>query len=352
METTTFSANDIRRGPVASGEDLADLLSSETRFADLPIPARVLLAVTRIRRPAKELSLAERYVLDSLGRTIDAGPHRAETISAVSRFAESLIKPHSLSALNVYPKTDDAQWLTSVENFALCVLCQVRAGKGEEANQLLGQWLGESSIQQFNTAAKVLCRTECFKRGGPHVFTPAWTGTDDNNDADSSNLRSVVNTADLSLNESIILNAFRLRARTLNFPNIATKVLPLLCEQLALPRLEAIIDGYMVEVLRHFDLRSAIKCTCCRVVSHVEARLLSGVAAHCSGDQALLEQQLQSWMIGQSAERLCKRRDEFQSIAQALNFSLPMRDWDWSELEELRDENRLCSHAQEPSMVG
>lgn len=352
METTTFSAKDIRRSPLVLGENLTDVLTSETRFADLPIPARVLLAVTRIRRPAEELSLAERYVLDSLGRTIDAGPHRAETIVAVSRFTESLLKPHSLSILNLSPKTNDAQWLTSVENFALCVLCQIRAGKGEEANQLLSQWLGDSSIEQFNTAANVLCQTACFKRGGPHVFAPAWTGVDNKNDAGSKRLSSVVYTADLLLNESIVLNAFRLRARTLNFPNIATRVLPLLSEQLALPRLEAIIDGYMIEILRHFDMQSAIECTCCRAVSPIEARLLSGVAVHLNGDQKMLEQQLQSWMPGQSVERLCKRRDEFQSTAQELGFTLPVRDWNWSELEALRHESRLCTHTQEPAMVG
>ncbi|MFK7890436.1 MAG: hypothetical protein AB8B63_06440 [Granulosicoccus sp.] len=353
METSFISAQGITRSPVALGDTLTEVLATQTRFSDLPLPARVLLAVTRVRSSAGTLTLAERYVLDTLGRTIDAGPHRAETISAVSRFAESLIKPNPLTVLNTGTMNNrDKQWLTSVENFALCVLCQIRADRGEEARQLLSQWLGEGSIEQFNTAATVLCKTECFKRGGPHVFSPAWSDS-----KETAEKRAIVpmgpatHTADLSLNESIVLNAIRLRSRTLGFPNIATKVLPLLTEHLALPRLEAIIDSYVFETLRHCELKSAINCTCCGVISPIEARLLSGVAEHSSGDTQSLECSLQSWMDEPSVSQLVKSHERFQTILQELKFTVPLRQWNWSELKASGKNKHRCTHTQEPSMV-
>lgn len=349
MESTVISTEELKRSARDARGLLTEALAAETRFDDLPLPARALLAITRIRRSSDELSIAERYVLDTLGRIVDAGPERAETIAAVNKFAELLSKPQPFAALSAGQGVGDSQWLTTVENLALCVLCQIRAGQLGKANSLVSQWLNDSSVGQFNAAAKVLCQTECVKHGGDHVFSPSWKKSI--SDTVLPRQRSVFRTSELSLGESVLLNAFRLRARTLHYPKIATKVVPLLGQNLALLRLEAIIDGYLVEVLRSTTDRSAFKCTCCKAISPIEARLLNSVAAHASGDAGLLEQTLSDWLPVSGVEQLMKRHEDFQEIAQSLGTALPMREWAWSELESLCSAGHECSHAQEPSML-
>ncbi len=78
MNPVIISTEALRRAPRALSQpgSIGGVASSQTRFTDLPLPARLLLAVPRARGHSTAAPIAERYVLDTLGRIIDAGPER------------------------------------------------------------------------------------------------------------------------------------------------------------------------------------------------------------------------------------------------------------------------------------
>ena len=202
----------------------------------------MLLAVPRVRGHSPKATLVERYVLDSLGRIIDPGPARRKTIESVNLLAEVLLTRHQLEQEN---GVVEGQWLSAMENLVLCVLCKIRSGESDEAARSTGHWLKNDTVKSFNAAASALCNAECFARSGPHVFTPGCTGK---MAIDTHTLhRSVSFTRELSLGELLLLNAIRLRMRTLPYSNIADHAVPVLRENLALPRIEALLDALLLE---------------------------------------------------------------------------------------------------------
>jgi len=239
-------------------------VNQQTHFADLPLQARMSLAVPRIRGHQPIAPLAEHYVLDALGRIIDPGPARRETIEAVNRLAEVLLTelPDNMNSAK-----SDGQRLSSIENLVLCVLCKVRSGRAQEAKQLAAHWLNQSSIESFNTAAITLCNSKCIKRGGSHLFTPSGSSTCTETDGIAKMRHSVSYVQDLSVCESLLLNAMRLRLCTLRYPDIGVRVLPMLRQHLALPRIETLSDAHLVESLQYSMESPDIRCLCCSSVS-------------------------------------------------------------------------------------
>lgn len=346
MNPVIISTKGLFQSPRVLGSTTADAISQKTRFADLPLQARLLLAVPRVRGRLPKAPLAERYVLDALGRIIDAGPERRQTIVAVNLLAEALLTPGPLSET---PEQVDGQWLSSVENLVLCVLCKVRSGNQKEAAQLTKHWLTKSSVESFNAATVALCNSECFKRAGPHVFTPSWSGTAAR--GTRSTCRSVSYVNELSLGELLLLNAMRLRMRTLPFAGIGNRVVPMLREHLALPRIECLLDGLLVESLQYSVNPPDIRCLCSKVISVNEAQYLDAIAVFSTGDNELATRQLKSWLPISSAERLKARMGEFQSIVQSIGTVIPLREWDLGELANCSQHYKDCEHINEPPMI-
>ncbi|MFK7858844.1 MAG: hypothetical protein AB8B64_08490 [Granulosicoccus sp.] len=354
MNSVTISVDQLRRSPRAFGQSATTVLSQRTCFADLPLPARLLLAVPRIRGLAPRAQIAQRYVLDTLGRIIDAGPQRRDTIEAVNLLSEVLQMPSQFddsvdqcdAQLDDQP---DSQWLSAMENMVLCVLCKIRSGQTAEAGRLTQHWLTKTSVHQFNAAAEALCDSDCFKKGGAHVFTPAWSGPV-LPDAGSRH-RSVSLTKELALGESLMLNTIRLRMRTLPYTGISTQVVPMLREHLALPKIESLIDAHLMEALQYSVGTIDVRCLCCSDISADEAKLLAAIAAFSTGDSAEITRQLGSWLPSGSVKRLRARTQEFQNIVQHMGVSIPLRDWDFSELDDRAHLYRECSHINEPSMI-
>lgn len=346
MTPVTIPVERLSRSPKAFGQSAATVLAQRTRFADLPLPARLLLAVPRVRGCAPTVQIAERYVLDTLGRVIDAGPKRRETIEAVNLLSEVLQTP---SKFDDQDEQQDKQWLSSMENMVLCVLCKIRSGQTKDASRLTQHWLSKTSVHQFNAAAEALCDSDCFKRGGAHVFTPAWSGPV-LQDADCLH-RSVTNTRNLSLGELLLLNTMRLRMRTLPYTSISTRVVPLLREHLALPKIESLIDAHLIEALQYSIGNIDIRCLCSSDISVDEARILASIAAFSTGDNDEISIQLGSWLPSGSVERLRARTVEFQTIVNQLGAPVPRRDWDFNELADRADLYTECTHINEPSML-
>lgn len=169
MNPVIISTAKLSQSLRALSGDASTALSQKTCFADLPLQARLLLAVPRVRGHKPKATLVERYVLDSLGRIIDPGPERRQTIESVNLLAEVLLTRHQLAR---EPEVAGGQWLSALENLILCALCKIRNGQSDEATRLTGHWLNKASVDSFNAAASTLCNAECFARGGPHVFTP------------------------------------------------------------------------------------------------------------------------------------------------------------------------------------
>lgn len=347
MKPVLISAERLSRSPRALSQSASDALVQRTRFADLPLPARLLLAVPRVRGHADKVPIAERYVLDTLGRIIDAGPERSQTIQAVNILSEVLLSPVSI---RVPDEPGGSEWLTAVENLVLCVLCKVRSGDLEQANELANHWLSKPSVASFNNAAVNVCGAECFKRGGPHVFTPSLTAS--TQPVVEASHHSVVKTNELSLGERLLLNALRLRMRTLSYAQIGARVVPLLREQLALPRIEALLDAPLVEALQYGYERVDVRCLCSTEISSSEAHFLAAMASFSTGDSATIERQLCQWLPEASVARLLSRTDEFQSIVLALGAAMPMRQWNMSEIRTRGEHYRGdCEHVSEPPMI-
>lgn len=327
-------------------DDVAAALTQKTCFADLPLQARLLLAVPRVRGHKPRATLVERYVLDSLGRIIDPGPERRQTIESVNLLAEVLLTRHQLARES---EVVDGQWLSALENLVLCALCKIKNGQSDEATRLTGHWLNKSSVASFNAAASTLCNAECFVRGGPHVFTPGCTGK---RSVEALTVhQSVSCTKDLSLAELLLLNSIRLRMRTLPYTDFAEQVLPLLREQLALPRIEAVVDALLVESLLYGVNAPDVRCLCSQVLSVGEARLLAAMAAFATGDAECVATQLDSWLPPASVERLKARSGEFQSIMDNLGAIVPARNWNFDELSDWQDQRQACEHFNEPPMI-
>lgn len=317
-----------------------------TLFRDLPLPARLLLAVPRARGRAPKASIAARYVLDTLGRIIDAGSQRQHTIEAVNLLAEILLNSASRSA---QPDTAPAEWLSDTENLVLCLLCKIQAGQAEEARNLARHSLDAPSIEPFSKAATALCSAECFRRGGEHVFTPSWRGMPTHDDAQEH--RSVTLTSELSLGEAVLLNALRLRKRTLSYAGLGAKVVPMLCHHVALPELQTVVDAVLIEAIRFSAHPPAVQCMCCPDVSAVEAEYLTALANFCGGDGQRTQRQLSEWLPTESVSRLMARHDEFEALLRQIGTPLPNRLWDIRELRAREELHHDCSHVNEPSMI-
>lgn len=344
MHPVIISTEQLSRSPRAFAQSASKAVAQQTRFADLPLPARLLLAVPRLRGPSARAQLAERYVLDTLGRVIDAGPDRRYTIEAVNLLAEVLL---STDRFNEEAEEQDRQWLSSIENLVLCVLCKVRSGHTKEANRLTQHWLENGSVEHFNTAAVALCDSGCFKRGGLHVFTPRWSGPASNAATKDCSVESA---EALSLGESLLLNAVRVRMRTLPFGGINSRVLPLLSQHLAIPRIESLIDAHLMEALQYCDKALDVRCLCCTDISADEARLVASMAAFSTGDSTEVSLYLKDWLPFGSVNRLQARMAEFQSIVQHLGTAIPLRDWDIDKLEKQRESYRGCEHGNEAAV--
>lgn len=345
MQPVIISTEQLSRSPKALAQSAAKAAAQQTLFGDLPLPARVLLAVPRVRGPLPKAGLAERYVLDTLGRIIDMGPERSTTINAVNQLVDVLLSSESLSE---EAQAQDQKWLSAIENLALCVLCKVRSGNTQQARQLAQHWLDKSSLEHFNTAAEVLCDSGCFKHCGLHVFTPSWSGPVVVNT--TTKHRSVVSTESLSLEESVLLNAVRLRIRTLSFSNINTRVLPLLSQHLALPGMQSLVDAHLIEALQFSPTALAVRCLCCSDISVDEARLVSAMAAFSTSDSNEVARFLTGWLPNESISRLQARMLEFQSVIQKLGTAIPLRDWDMAELEKRGQSYAGCEHSNEAAL--
>lgn len=327
------------------GQSAAKTIAKRTRFSDLSLPARLLLAVPRVRGQSNKAELAERYVLDTLGRVIDAGPERRHTIEAVNLLAEVLNTPSQFD--NDIERTDQ-QWLSATENLVLCVLCKVSSGQKQQAEQLIQHWLKTFSSEDFITAATALCDSTCFKRCGPHVFTPSCSSAAPTSSV--INHRSVTQTSQLSLGESVLLNAIRLRMRTLNYTGINTRVLPIMGESLALTKLEALVDAHLVEALQYSAGALNIRCLCSSKLSTDEARLLAAFAVTATGNMHEIRIQLSSWLPSESVKRLQYHTSEAQTTLHQLGSSLPLRDWNFQQLESQTSLGNECQHVSEPSI--
>lgn len=321
-------------------------LNQQTLFADLPLQARLLLAVSRVRGVQPKVPIAERYVLDTLGRIIDAGSDRQNTIDAINLLTEVLLvarqhaEPHDAVG---------SEWLSSAENLVLCVLCKVRSGRTAEAAKLAKYLLTDTSFDQFDQAASTLCNAECFKRAGPHVFTPSWS-TSTSIDTQTKHC-SVTRAQQLSLIELLLLNTLRLRIRTLRYSNIGSRVVPMLRESLALPRIESLIDAHLVEALQYSETSPDIRCLCCSDISADEAKFLDVFAHYTTTDDRLISEQLSGWLPNVSASRLKVRTQEFQSIVMNLGESIPLRNWDFVELKNRTKYFRQCDHFSEAAIA-
>lgn len=346
MNPVIVSTKGLYQSPGALDQASPGSLSQQSRFADLPLQARLLLAVPRVRGRLPKVPIAERYVLDALGRIIDAGPERRQTIEAVNLLAEALLMPGPLSGIS---EVADSQWLSAVENLVLCVLCKVRSGNQEEAAQLTKHWLTKTSLETFNAATVALCNSECFKRAGPDVFTPSLSGAAARGTC--STRQSVCFAQELSLGELLLLNAIRLRIRTLPYAGIGNRVVPMLRQHLALPRIESLLDALLVESLQYSLNSPDIMCLCSKAISANESQFLSAVWAFSTGDNELVTQQLKSWLPINSVERLRARMGEFQSIVQSIGTVIPQREWDLIELAKCSQHYKNCEHINEPPMI-
>lgn len=348
MTKAFISTTKLSRSSRAFSLSATETVNQQTQFAALPLQAKMLLAVPRIRGHQPIVPLAERYVLDALGRIIDPGPGRSETIEAVNLLAEVLLNQQQDSKDSA---KSNGQWLSSIENLVLCVLCKVRSGRVQEAKQLTSHWLNKSSIESFNLAAIALCNSDCIKHGGPHVFTPSSNETSTEPNTKAKRLHSVSYVQDLSVGESLLLNAMRLRLRTLRYPDIGGRVLPMLRQHLALPRIESLLDAYLVESLKYSIEPPDIRCLCCSSISVDEANFLGAFAVCSTGDAEWIYSQLSTWLPSGSVERLMVRTFEFQPIVQSLGATIPLREWNFSRLSDRRDRNKDCDHLSEPAMI-
>lgn len=325
--------------------------ANRTRFQDLPLPARLLLAVPRARGRTARAPIPARYVLDTLGRIIDAGPDRQHTIEAVNLLAEILLNPitQAQQQTTEVPNAGGSEYLSEKENLVLCMLCKIHSGQAEEARNLARHCLDAPSIEPFSMAATALCSAECFRRGGSHVFTPSWRGMP-SHDAPVEH-RSISHTRDLTLGESILLNALRLRKRTLTYSGLGAHVVPLLCHHVALPQLQTVVDALLVEALRYNTHPPVIQCLCCPEVSADEALYLGSLAQFAAGDATRTQRQLSEWLSPDSVERLLDQRIEYQGILRQMGTPLPTRHWDIRELRAREEGHRGCRHVNESPMI-
>ncbi len=348
MNPVIISTEALRSAPraLARPGSIQAASASRTRFQDLPLPARLLLAVPRARGRTPKASIAARYVLDTLGRIIDAGSERQHTIEAVNLLAEILLNP-----ANHLEQADshESQWLSDTENLVLCLLCKIHGGQAEEARNLARHCLDAPSIEPFSKAAAAVCSADCFRRGGSHVFTPSWRGMPNHNGPVEH--RSVSLTAELSLGESVLLNSLRLRKRTLSYAGLGAQVVPMLCQHAALPELQVVVDAVLVEAIRYSAHPPAIKCLCCPELSAVEAMYLGTLADFSAGDATRTQRQLSEWLPSDSVNRLLARSEEFQAILRQIGTPLPSRHWDIRELQAREELHQDCEHFNETPMI-
>lgn len=348
MNPVIISTEALRRAPRALSQpgSIGGVASSQTRFTDLPLPSRLLLAVPRARGRSTTAPIAERYVLDTLGRIIDAGPERQHTIAAVNLLADVLLNH---KADNDSSESDNPEWLSTVENLVLCMLCKIHTGQADQASQIARHCLADSTIEPFSLAATALCNCECFRRGGGHVFTPSWRGMPSHNSPVEH--RSVNLTSELSLGESLLLNAIRLRRRTLSYAGLGARVVPLLCRHVALPSLQTVVDAHLTETLRHCTHIPDIRCLCCPAISADEAWFLGSMSEFSDGNAERIGRQLSNCLPEESVSRLLSKSQSFQSILRQIGTPLPARQWDMRELQARDELDWQCAHVSESPMI-
>lgn len=326
---------------------LNTLSASRTRFTDLPLPARLLLAVPRTRGVERTVPIAERYVLDTLGRIIDGGPDRQGTIEAVNLLAEILLGQANRPAAG--SEAHEPEWLSATEDMVLCILCKIQGGQSDEAVSLARHWLDAPSVAAFSKAAAALCSADCFRRGGTQVFTPSWPGMPDH--GGTAIQESVFKTCELSLGEALLLNALRLRKRTLSHVGLGARVVPLLCQHVALPDLQSVVDALLVEFIRYSSRAPLIRCLCNREISAEEAVYLGSLSAFVAGDRTGAERLLSEFLPADSVERLLAQQEGFASILEQIGTPIPTRQWHIHALREREVLHQPCEHVNETPMI-
>lgn len=303
--------------------------SNKIQLRELALPSRLLIAVMRISGRTTAIPPLERCVLDTLGRVIDSGPERVETLVAINQLC-SMISAQTRFRLDIEDKTSAT--LSNDESLIIKALAQLARGEIEQVHATL-EWIMEKRVRnQFIGAANLLLHSHGYAMSGPSVFsTRSLCGT--RADQPWTQFEPAVHHCDqLSTSELLVLQTTRLWVKGVFIGFDSGAALQYLSAHLCIGSLDIMLHNIMLETgsraIRPFDAR----CLCCTEVSPDEARLLASLATLADGDVELSRHHFLKWLPESSVSHLLQAQPEFLSALHQLPEPLPRREWDFDEL--------------------
>lgn len=288
-----------------------------TMLKDLPLKARIPLAMMRLSSHGSALPIPHRQVIDVLSRILDPSPQRARRIASLNTWNEVVLARtyHELCVAR-----SPAETLSNDEIVLIDALMRAQNHNLDKDDSSLLSIMDHGERIRFRDAGRDMMSGAAMsstRRGSTWQRQP-----------------SVLECEHLCLAELIVLNMLRLwvRSKTLGFNS--TIAVTLMSKHLGVPQLGnltlKLLNRIGHSAYRKFDAR----CICCPEISPDEATLLDGLASIESDSHSSYTNCLLRWLPSVWAQAAFTETTYDALQLPKVGIALPQRDWDFRTLTE------------------
>lgn len=324
-----FAENTRATDNLSDGANL--LLLRQRTLSSYALPARLLLAALRLNGDTREMSDLDRCLLDSIGRILDSSSNRQQTIAAVNQFS-SIALTRTRSPLKI-PSPGSVE-LSDDEQLLIDAASRQLQGHHSAAVSRL-QWLMDpETSRHFLQSIDIIADADCFRQHGMYALAPCPVRLGSQDDEKGIRHNSVLQCADLSLEERLLVNVTRVWVKCISLRISSLSAVHRLSSCLGLSGLDTTMHDILHRTAYHATRQFDVRCLCCEEVSPDEARLLATLAAVGHGLPGESVEHLNHWLPPTSVQSvLAKVSGNRKNIFQH-DFSLPSRQWDFAGLAQ------------------
>lgn len=312
-----------------AGPDLVHL--RKRTLTDYALPARLLLAIVRLSCKPGDVSDLDRCLLDGFGRILDASPARRASIAAINQLSAVMLAqtrtPPKLQHVTSGDLSVDEQLLIDAASHQL-------RGRHHTATSRL-QWLmNPEASRQYLQAVDVLGKLDLFRQYNTHSLAPGYNRIVPGASRDCSRHLSVIHCRDLTPNERLIVNVARAWVKCISLRINSLTAVRHLSTCLGFSGLDTTMHDILHRTAYHATRLFDVRCFCCEEVSPDEARLLATLAAFEHGLPGESTELMNHWLPPTSVQGVLAQVSENRNKLSSHDMSLPMRQWDFAELEK------------------
>ncbi len=285
------------------------------RLQDVPLNARVPLAIMRLSSHGSALPIPHRHVIDVLSRILDPGPERAHRVASLNTWNEVVLartcRPLRIARSPSTIVSDD-------EALLIDALTRAQDFNLDDDDYALSSIMERSERIRFRDAGRHMMAGTAMH---PTRTIPNW-----------QRQPSVLECEHLCLAESIVLNMLRLWVRSKAQSLDSTIAVSLMSEHLGVPHLGELICSLLSRISHSAYRKFDACCICCPEISPDEASVLDGLSAIEFGSHSRYMNSLLQWIPTVWAQAVFNKTIEHAQLLPETGISLPRRDWAFATL--------------------